>query len=187
MTLVLGAVTQLIARFPYRLRIEVVGVAERAKKHSLIAERTRLTSRDERWPLSVAVLNTTAFSPTAREQLRTRALDPLGCTGGVLEGEPVRVIRWNTVEFGREGMCERSAVRFRLAAHLFTTVVLSGIRSSMISPSRSLSIRVWTEFWQGMAMANVVVMLRHRSLPLSGCHEFLKDLLTLSSPFLTAF
>jgi len=40
------------------------------------------------------------LSDTAREQLKVRILDSLGCALGALDGEPVQILRWNIDEFG---------------------------------------------------------------------------------------
>lgn len=45
------------------------------------------------------------LSETAREQLKIRVLDSLGCAAGAAEGEPVQIIRRQISEFEREGKC----------------------------------------------------------------------------------
>jgi 2-methylcitrate dehydratase len=45
------------------------------------------------------------ISETAREQLKIRVLDSLGCAVGALEGEPVRIVRQQVRQFGSEGRC----------------------------------------------------------------------------------
>lgn len=45
------------------------------------------------------------LSETAREQLRIRVLDSIGCAVGALEGEPVRILRRQIDEFAPEGKC----------------------------------------------------------------------------------
>jgi len=46
-----------------------------------------------------------ALSEAAREQLKTRILDALGCAIGALAGEPIRMIRAQTEEFGGTNHC----------------------------------------------------------------------------------
>lgn len=45
------------------------------------------------------------LSETAREQLKIRVLDSLGCALGALEGEPVRILRRQIEEFEPRGKC----------------------------------------------------------------------------------
>src|SRR5580658_5929958 len=45
------------------------------------------------------------LSETAREQLKIRVLDSLGCAVGALEGEPVRILRRQVGEFAPQGKC----------------------------------------------------------------------------------
>ncbi|HEV8716059.1 MAG TPA: MmgE/PrpD family protein [Candidatus Binatia bacterium] len=45
------------------------------------------------------------FSQVARQQLKTRVLDALGCAIGALEGEPVRLVHQQVKEFGGAGHC----------------------------------------------------------------------------------
>lgn len=45
------------------------------------------------------------LSETAREQLKIRILDSLGCAVGALEGEPVRILRRQIGEFEPRGKC----------------------------------------------------------------------------------
>ncbi len=45
------------------------------------------------------------LSDAAREQLKIRVLDSLGCAIGAVEGEPVRMIRKHIEDFGRSGHC----------------------------------------------------------------------------------
>jgi len=45
------------------------------------------------------------LSPAAREALKIRVLDSLGCAFGALEGPPVRFIRENIEEFGGNPLC----------------------------------------------------------------------------------
>jgi 2-methylcitrate dehydratase len=45
------------------------------------------------------------LSETAREQLKIRVLDSLGCAVGALDGEPVRIIRTYLTEFEPQGRC----------------------------------------------------------------------------------
>jgi 2-methylcitrate dehydratase len=45
------------------------------------------------------------LSETAREQLKIRILDSLGCAVGAVEGEPVRIIRQYLTEFEPQGKC----------------------------------------------------------------------------------
>jgi 2-methylcitrate dehydratase len=45
------------------------------------------------------------LSETAREQLKIRILDALGCALGALEGEPVQIIRRHINEFAPQGKC----------------------------------------------------------------------------------
>ena len=45
------------------------------------------------------------ISETAREQLKIRVLDALGCAIGALSGEPVRQIKSQIVDFGGTGLC----------------------------------------------------------------------------------
>ncbi|HSL92693.1 MAG TPA: MmgE/PrpD family protein [Candidatus Limnocylindrales bacterium] len=45
------------------------------------------------------------ISPAAREALKIRVLDSLGCAFGALNGIPVRLIRENTEEFGGNPLC----------------------------------------------------------------------------------
>jgi 2-methylcitrate dehydratase len=45
------------------------------------------------------------LSEAARRQLKARVLDALGCAVGALDGEPVRMIRAHTEDFGGAGLC----------------------------------------------------------------------------------
>src|SRR5450756_292571 len=45
------------------------------------------------------------LSETARQQLKIRILDALGCAIGALEGEPTQIIRKNIAEFDANGKC----------------------------------------------------------------------------------
>ena len=45
------------------------------------------------------------ISDAAREQLKIRVLDSLGCALGALEGEPVRLVRSQVTEFDGSGPC----------------------------------------------------------------------------------
>ncbi|MEO8340402.1 MAG: MmgE/PrpD family protein, partial [Nitrospirota bacterium] len=45
------------------------------------------------------------LSETARQQLKIRILDALGCAIGAVEGEPVQIIRKNIAEFDTNGKC----------------------------------------------------------------------------------
>jgi 2-methylcitrate dehydratase len=45
------------------------------------------------------------LSETARQHLKIRVLDAFGCAIGALDGEPVRLIRAQTEEFGGAGRC----------------------------------------------------------------------------------
>lgn len=45
------------------------------------------------------------LSETARQQLKIRILDALGCAIGAIESEPTEIIRQNIAEFGRNGKC----------------------------------------------------------------------------------
>ena len=45
------------------------------------------------------------ISETAREQLKVRVLDSLGCAVGAFEGEPVQIVRQQIREFESEGKC----------------------------------------------------------------------------------
>lgn len=45
------------------------------------------------------------LSDTAREQLKLRVLDALGCAAGALEGEPIQIIRKYIDEFEPRGQC----------------------------------------------------------------------------------
>src|SRR3972149_4438264 len=45
------------------------------------------------------------LSPAAREALKIRVLDSLGCALGALDGPPVRLIRENIEEFGGNPLC----------------------------------------------------------------------------------
>ena len=45
------------------------------------------------------------LSPAAREALKVRVLDSLGCAFGALEGPPIRFIRANVEEFGGNPLC----------------------------------------------------------------------------------
>ncbi|MBI3976539.1 MAG: MmgE/PrpD family protein [Armatimonadetes bacterium] len=47
------------------------------------------------------------LSATAREQLKIRVLDALGCAIGALEGEPVRLLRGHLEDFGGAARCTR--------------------------------------------------------------------------------
>ena len=45
------------------------------------------------------------LSDSAREQLKIRILDSLGCALGALEGEPIQILRRNIDEFEPQGKC----------------------------------------------------------------------------------
>ena len=45
------------------------------------------------------------LSEAARQQLKMRVLDGLGCALGALEGEPIRLLRKHVEEFGGGGLC----------------------------------------------------------------------------------
>jgi 2-methylcitrate dehydratase len=45
------------------------------------------------------------LSEAAREQLKIRILDSLGCAIGAIDGEPVRIVRRQVAEFDRGGTC----------------------------------------------------------------------------------
>jgi 2-methylcitrate dehydratase len=45
------------------------------------------------------------LSGTAREQLKIRVLDSLGCAAGAFEGEPVQIVRRQISEFESQGKC----------------------------------------------------------------------------------
>src|SRR3954463_13672107 len=45
------------------------------------------------------------LSETAREQLKIRVLDSLGCAAGAFEGEPVQIVRRQISEFEPKGKC----------------------------------------------------------------------------------
>lgn len=45
------------------------------------------------------------FSGEARQSLKIRILDALGCAIGALDGEPVRLIHRQVTEFGGSEMC----------------------------------------------------------------------------------
>src|SRR4030066_2022262 len=45
------------------------------------------------------------ISPEAREALKIRVLDSLGCALGALSGEPIRMIRKDIDEFGGNPLC----------------------------------------------------------------------------------
>jgi 2-methylcitrate dehydratase len=45
------------------------------------------------------------LSETAREQLKIRVLDSIGCAVGAFEGEPVQIIRQQVAEFDSQGKC----------------------------------------------------------------------------------
>ena len=45
------------------------------------------------------------LSKAAREQLKLRILDALGCALGALDGEPLRLIRAQLAEFGGAARC----------------------------------------------------------------------------------
>lgn len=45
------------------------------------------------------------LSETAREQLKIRVLDSIGCAVGALEGEPIRILRRQIDEFAPQGKC----------------------------------------------------------------------------------
>ena len=45
------------------------------------------------------------ISETAREQLKIRVLDSLGCAVGAFEGEPVQIVRQQIREFESKGKC----------------------------------------------------------------------------------
>ena len=45
------------------------------------------------------------LSPSAREALKIRVLDSLGCAYGAIDGEPVRMVRKQVDEFGGKPLC----------------------------------------------------------------------------------
>ena len=45
------------------------------------------------------------LSETARQQLKIRVLDALGCAIGAVDGEPIKMIRKNIAEFDANGKC----------------------------------------------------------------------------------
>ena len=45
------------------------------------------------------------LSETARQQLKIRILDALGCAIGALEGEPTQIIRKNIAKFDSDERC----------------------------------------------------------------------------------
>ncbi len=45
------------------------------------------------------------LSPAARDQLKIRILDSLGCAIGALKGEPIQLIRAHTEDFGGASHC----------------------------------------------------------------------------------
>jgi len=45
------------------------------------------------------------LSEAARHQLKVRVLDSLGCAIGALDGEPIRLVHEQVVEFGGNGLC----------------------------------------------------------------------------------
>lgn len=65
----------------------------------------RLLSRSERMAAFVEGASWESISPAAREALKVRVLDSLGCAFGAIDGPPVRIIRDNVEEFGGVPMC----------------------------------------------------------------------------------
>jgi 2-methylcitrate dehydratase len=63
------------------------------------------TSRAENLAAFVCRTGFEDLSETAREQLKIRVLDSLGCAVGALEGEPVRILRRQIGEFEPQGKC----------------------------------------------------------------------------------
>jgi len=53
----------------------------------------------------VATTSYDLLSETAREQLKLRVLDSLGCALGALGSEPIRLIRAHTEQLGGTGYC----------------------------------------------------------------------------------
>jgi 2-methylcitrate dehydratase len=45
------------------------------------------------------------LSEAARQQLKIRVLDSLGCAIGALDGEPIRLVRAQLDDFGGTGRC----------------------------------------------------------------------------------
>lgn len=45
------------------------------------------------------------LSEAARDQLKIRVLDSLGCAIGAIDGEPVQIVRRPIAEFDRAGTC----------------------------------------------------------------------------------
>jgi 2-methylcitrate dehydratase len=62
-------------------------------------------SRSERLAQFVERASWEDISPAARDALKIRVLDSLGCAFGALGGEPVRAIRANVEEFGGSPIC----------------------------------------------------------------------------------
>ena len=62
-------------------------------------------TRSERLAAFVEGARWERISPAAREALKIRVLDSLGCAFGALGGEPVRIIRQNIDEFGGNPLC----------------------------------------------------------------------------------
>ncbi len=70
-------------------RIEAAGAPTHSERLAAFVERARWED----------------LSPAAREALKVRVLDSLGCAFGALDGEPVRIIRQNIDEFGGAPLC----------------------------------------------------------------------------------
>src|SRR5512144_584199 len=62
-------------------------------------------SRSERLAAFVEGARWEDVSPAAREALKIRVLDSLGCAFGALGGDPVRMIRQDIDEFGGSPIC----------------------------------------------------------------------------------
>lgn len=62
-------------------------------------------TRSERMAAFVGKARWEDLSPAAREALKVRVLDSLGCALGAADGEPVRMIRRDVEEFGGNPLC----------------------------------------------------------------------------------
>jgi 2-methylcitrate dehydratase len=69
------------------------------------AAEDQFLSRSERLAAFVERAAWETISPAAREALKARVLDSLGCAFGALNGPPVRVVRENVDEFGGNPLC----------------------------------------------------------------------------------
>lgn len=65
----------------------------------------RAMSRSEELAAFVERAKWEEISPAARDALKIRVLDSLGCALGALQGEPVRMIRQGIDEFGGNPLC----------------------------------------------------------------------------------